>query len=80
VQTVGHAATIFYDKNGAVLRKFELPVKDPPTSLRIFRDEIGRLLIDEAQRLHPGKTSFRFSTPVVAVNLDLHTVTVVNRQ
>ena len=29
---------------------------------------------DEAQRLHPGKISFRFSTPVVAVNLDTHTV------
>lgn len=77
-QIVGHAATTFYDKNGTVLRKFEVPVKHPPTSLRIFRDEIGRLLIDEAQRLHPGKISFRFSTPVVAVNLDLQTVRVAN--
>ncbi|DBA80226.1 hypothetical protein WJX79_006530 [Trebouxia sp. C0005] len=74
----GLLATIFYDKNGAVLRKFEVPVKDPPTSLRIFRDEISRLLIDEAQRLHPGKISFRFSTPVVAVNLEAHTVRVAS--
>ncbi len=74
----GHAATIFYDENGAVLRKFEVPVKDPPTSLRIFRDEIGRLLVDEAQRLHPGKISFRVSSPVVAVNLDDQTVRVAN--
>ena len=49
-------------------------MKDPPTSLRIFRDEIGWLLVDEAQRLHPRKISFRFSTPVVAVNLETHTV------
>ena len=75
---VGHAATTFYDKTGAALRKFEVPVKDPPTSLRIFRDEIGRLLINEAQRLHPGKISFRFSNPVVAVNLDDQTVRVAN--
>lgn len=66
----GLLATTFYDRNGLILRKFEVPVKNPPTSLRIFRDENGRLLIDDAQRLHPGKISFRFSNPVVAVNLD----------
>lgn len=35
-------------------------------------------MIDDAQRLHPGKISFRFSNPVVAVNLDDQTVRVVN--
>ena len=38
--------------------------------LRVFRDEIGRQLIDEAQRLYPNAIKFHFNCPVDAVDLD----------
>jgi len=53
-----------------------MPVKDSPTMLRVFRDEIGRLLIDEAHRLHPDKIKFHFGAPIDSVNLEKQTVSV----
>ena len=63
---------------GQVLRSFSIPVTDPPTNLRVFRDEIARQLIDEAQRLFPDTIHFHFSCPVQAVDTDKQTVTISN--
>lgn len=68
--------TTFHDKKGKVQRTFKTPVKDSPTILRVFRDEICRLLIDEAYRLHPDKVKFHFGAPNGSVNLEQQTVVV----
>ena len=52
-------------------------MEDPPIVLRVFRDEIGRQLIDEAQRLYPDAIKFHFNCPVEAVDLDQQTVSVL---
>lgn len=59
-----------------MLRSFLIPVTDPPTNLRVFRDEIARQLIDEAQRLFPDTIEFHFNSPVQAVDIDKQTVAV----
>lgn len=59
-----------------MLRSFSVPVTDPPTILKVFRDEIARQLISEAQRLFPNTIKFHFRSPVQAVDIDKQTVTV----
>ena len=66
----------FYGIKGQVLQTFTRPVVDPPEVLRVFRDEIGRQLIDEAQRLYPDAIQFHFKCPIAAVDLDMQTVTI----
>ena len=52
-----------------------MPVTDPPTNLRVFRDEIGRQLIDEAKRLYPDAIKFHFSCSIKSIDLDNQAVT-----
>ena len=59
-----------------MLRSFSIPVTDSPTGLKVFRDEIARQLISEAQRLFPGTIEFHFNSPVQAVDTDKQTVTI----
>lgn len=59
-----------------MLRSFTIPVTEPPTNLRVFRDEIARQLINEANRLFPDTIEFHFNSPVQAVDIDKQTVTV----
>lgn len=75
--TCAAAETTFYGAKGQVLRTFTTSVEDPPTVLRVFRDEIGRQLIDEAQRLYPDAIKFHFNCPIEAVDLDQQTVSVL---
>ena len=69
------AGQAFYNEKGAVVRSFTQAVGHPATRLRIFRDEIARQLIDEAQRLHPDKISFHFGVAIANVDLDNQIVT-----
>ena len=69
------AGQAFYNEKEAVVRSFTEAVGHPATRLRIFRDEIARQLIDEAQRLHPDRITFNFGVPIANVDLDKQTVT-----
>lgn len=71
----GSIRQAFYNEKGAVVRSFTEAVGYPATRLRIFRDEIARQLIDEAQRLHPDRITFNFGVPIANVDLDKQTVT-----
>lgn len=53
-----------------------LPVDNPPKVLRVFQDEIGRQLIDEAKRLYPDAIQFHFNCPVESVDTAKQTVSV----
>ena len=64
----------FYGFKGQVLHSLTRPVVDPPEVLRVFRDEIGRQLIDEAQRLYPDAIQFHFNCPIEVVDLAKQTV------
>lgn len=44
--------------------------------MRVFRDEIARHLIDEAERLHPDKIKFHFEKGIKHVDLDKGSVIV----
>ena len=42
--------------------------------LRVFRDEVSRHVIDEAQRLHRDAVTFHFNAHIQHVNLQQHSV------
>ena len=47
--------------------------------MRVFRDEIARHLIDEAERKFPDQVKFHFEEGVSSVNLAQQTVVVSGR-
>lgn len=70
------ADTTFYGSQGQALRSSSNPVTDPPTNLKVFRDEITRQLICEAQRLFPNTIQFHFNSSVQAVDTEKQTVNI----
>ena len=55
-----------YTHSGRVVQETVAPVRDQAsvTMFRVFRDELDRYLIDEAQRLHPQSIFFHFEESV----------------
>ena len=47
-----------------------MPVTHRPAWLRGFRNEITRLVIDEAQRMYPEAIRFSFDTAIESIDLD----------
>lgn len=57
--------------------KVEAPVTlENPTMMRVFRDEIARHIIDEAEAKFPDKIKFHFGEGVSNVDLETQQVTV----
>lgn len=72
----GKLEQTFFGIKGQVLRTMTIPVENPPQVLRVFRDEIGRQLIDEAKRLYPDTIHFHFNCPVESVDMAAQIVSV----
>ena len=53
-----------------------MPVDDSTMSMRVFRDEIARHVIEEAQRLHGDAISFHFDSTIQRIDLEKQTVSV----
>ena len=67
----------FLRQDGSVYHTVEAPVtKEKPMMMRVFRDEIARHLIDEAERLYPSKVKFHFNQGVSEVDLAAKSVTI----
>lgn len=69
----------FRDGKGRAIGGLSEPVSlENPMRIRVYRDEISRHLIEEAQRLHREAITFHFQASVTAVNFHKQVATVAD--